>query len=99
MRERVPVNCRKISENFSSTGVTSPFVARKIPTDGGRRSCRSAGERSTRLPAREGKSRLRQGFRLRRDYDVTSRRGRQRSEIRKFLCRWEAAVELGTSSP
>ena len=57
------------------------------------------GRKSRRLPARPGKSRLRQGFRLRRDDDVTRRRGRQRSEIRKFLFRLEAVVQLGTSSP
>jgi len=28
MRERAPVNCRRISQNFSLAGVTSPFEAR-----------------------------------------------------------------------
>ncbi len=41
------------------------------------------GRSSRRLPPRAGKSRLRQGFRLRRDYDVTSRRDRQRSEVQR----------------
>jgi hypothetical protein len=32
MRERQPVNRRKISQNFSPPGVTSPFVARAMRT-------------------------------------------------------------------
>ena len=32
MRERVPVNCCRISQNFSPAGVTSPFVAWAMPT-------------------------------------------------------------------
>jgi hypothetical protein len=32
MREQVPVNCRRISQNLSPAGVTSPFVARAMPT-------------------------------------------------------------------
>jgi len=32
MREWVPVNCRKISQNFSPAGVTSPLAARAMPT-------------------------------------------------------------------
>jgi hypothetical protein len=32
MREQVPVNCRRIWQNFSPAGVTSPFVARAIPS-------------------------------------------------------------------
>jgi hypothetical protein len=28
----VPANCRGISQNFSAAGVTSPFVARTMPT-------------------------------------------------------------------
>jgi hypothetical protein len=30
--EEVPVKRRKISQNFSPAGVTSPFVARAMPT-------------------------------------------------------------------
>jgi hypothetical protein len=32
MRERLPVNCRSISQDFSPAGVTLPFVARAMPT-------------------------------------------------------------------
>src|SRR6476660_7363151 len=32
MRERVPVNCRRISQTFSPAGLASPFVARAMPT-------------------------------------------------------------------
>jgi hypothetical protein len=38
--------CRKISQNFSPAGVTSPFVARAIPMAAAPTSCRSAGERA-----------------------------------------------------
>jgi hypothetical protein len=31
--EEVPVNRRKISQNFSPARLTSPFVARAIPTE------------------------------------------------------------------
>src|SRR6266568_1632133 len=33
MRERAPANCRKISQDFSPAGVTSPCEARATPTD------------------------------------------------------------------
>jgi len=32
-RERVPLNRRRISQKFFPAGVTSPFVARAMPTD------------------------------------------------------------------
>jgi hypothetical protein len=32
MHKEVPVNCRNISQAFSPAGVTSPFVARAMPT-------------------------------------------------------------------
>ena len=83
-------NCRSISQNFSSTGVTSSFVAQTIPTDAVA-VVPVSGQKSERLPARAGKSRLRQAY-------VAAGRD-QRSGIRKFLCRWEAVVQLGTSSP
>jgi hypothetical protein len=38
--------CRKISQNLSPAGVTSPFVARAMPMEAARTSCRSAGERA-----------------------------------------------------
>ena len=35
MHERVPVNCGSIAQNLSPADVTSPFVARAMPTGGG----------------------------------------------------------------
>ena len=78
MREEVPDNCRRISQNFSPAGVTSPFVARAMPTRSSDKRLRKyanlSSQRSSRRLIRNGAfqgcgSPVRLGLTLRRGTD------------------------------